>query len=110
LMLPINRWNEEYERCFLGGLTCDSDDYYNSGQESNAIFLPKYDKNAPLYLGFFNTGAYQESIGGFGGLQHCLIPTPKHIVIDRDEDGNLTDYLFAPEQKADQILKILGYK
>lgn len=110
LMLPINRWNEEYERCFLGGLTCDSDDYYNSGQESNAIFLPKYDKNNPLYLGFFNTGAYQESIGGFGGLQHCLIPTPKHIVIDKDENGNLTDYLFAPEQKADQILKILGYK
>lgn len=109
LMLPLNRWNEEYERCFLGGLTCDSDDYYNSQEDSNAIYLPKYNKNNPLYIGFFNTGAYQETIGGYGGLQHCLIPTPKHIVITEDEQGNLKDYLFALEQKAEQVLRILGY-
>jgi len=30
IMLPINNWDENYERVFLGGLTCDSDDYYNS--------------------------------------------------------------------------------
>ena len=47
-----------------------------------------------VYLGFFNTGAYQETIGGFGGLQHCLIPSPKHILIDKDEDGNITSYNF----------------
>jgi arginine decarboxylase len=74
IMLPINRWNDDYERVLLGGLTCDSDDYYNSEQHSNAIYLPKFDKNKPLYIGFFNTGAYQETIGGFGGLKHCLIP------------------------------------
>ncbi|MEP2404919.1 MAG: arginine decarboxylase, partial [Nonlabens ulvanivorans] len=28
IMLALNRWNEEYERVLLGGLTCDSDDYY----------------------------------------------------------------------------------
>ena len=28
IMLPVNRWDEEYERVLLGGLTCDSDDYY----------------------------------------------------------------------------------
>ena len=44
VMLPINRWNDEYERVLLGGLTCDSDDYYNSEQNVNAIFLPKYKK------------------------------------------------------------------
>ena len=37
IMLPINRWNDDYERVLLGGLTCDSDDYYNSEQHSNAI-------------------------------------------------------------------------
>ena len=86
VMLPINRWNDEYERILLGGLTCDSDDYYNSEQNTNAIYLPKYKKDKPLYIGFFNTGAYQETIGGFGGLQHCLIPQPKQILIDRDKD------------------------
>jgi arginine decarboxylase len=29
IMLAVNRWNETYERVLLGGLTCDSDDYYN---------------------------------------------------------------------------------
>jgi len=109
VMLPINRWHESYERVLLGGLTCDSDDYYNSEQHMNAIYLPKYNKDKPLYLGFFNTGAYQETIGGFGGLQHCLIPTPKHILIDKDEDGNISTKLFSEEQKSEDLLKILGY-
>jgi len=109
VMLAINRWNDEYERVLLGGLTCDSDDYYNSEQNTNAIYLPKYKKDKPLYIGFFNTGAYQESIGGFGGLQHCLIPSPKHILIDRDEDGNLKTELFSNQQTSDELLNILGY-
>ena len=109
IMLPINRWNDSYERVLLGGLTCDSDDYYNSEQHMNAIYLPKYNKEKPLYLGFFNTGAYQETIGGFGGLQHCLIPSPKHILIDKDENGNLTTELFSEQQKSEDLLKILGY-
>ncbi|MEP5254861.1 MAG: arginine decarboxylase [Winogradskyella arenosi] len=109
IMLPINRWNDSYERVLLGGLTCDSDDYYNSEQHVNAIYLPKYNKDKPLYIGFFNTGAYQESIGGFGGLQHCLIPTPKHILIQKDADGNLHTEVFAEQQKSEDLLSILGY-
>ena len=110
VMLPLNRWNDSYERVLLGGLTCDSDDYYNSEQHMNAIYLPKHDKDKPLYIGFFNTGAYQETIGGFGGLQHCLIPSPKHILIDRDEDGNITKKIFSEQQKSEDLLKILGYE
>ena len=109
IMLAVNRWNDEYERVLLGGLTCDSDDYYNSEQNMNAIYLPKFKKEKPLYIGFFNTGAYQETIGGFGGLQHCLIPTPKHILINKDEEGNLSTKLFKEQQKSEDLLKILGY-
>jgi arginine decarboxylase len=109
IMLPINRWNDSYERVLLGGLTCDSDDYYNSEQHMNAIYLPKYNKEKPLYIGFFNTGAYQETIGGFGGLQHCLIPSPKHILINKDDNGNITTKLFSEQQKSEDLLKILGY-
>lgn len=110
IMLPINRWNDEYERVLLGGLTCDSDDYYNSEQHMNAIYLPKYKREKDLYIGFFNVGAYQETIGGFGGLQHCLIPHPKHLLIDRDENGNITTKLFKQQQSAAQMLQILGYE
>lgn len=110
IMLAINRWNDDYERVLLGGLTCDSDDYYNSEQHSNAIYLPKFDKNKPLYIGFFNTGAYQETIGGYGGLKHCLIPEPKHVLIQRDEHGKIVSELFSEEQTADDFMRILGYK
>ena len=87
----------------------DSDDYYNSEQHLNAIYLPKLSKDNPLYIGFFNTGAYQESIGGFGGLQHCLIPHPKHILIDKDAEGNLWTEVFAQQQTATELLTLLGY-
>lgn len=110
VLLPINKWNSTYERIFLGGLTCDSDDYYNSEQHSNAIYLPTFNPNETLYIGFFNTGAYQDTLGGTGGLQHCLIPTPKHIIIDKDNKGNFTNRLFMEEQKPKDMLKILGYK
>ncbi|MEZ4808969.1 MAG: arginine decarboxylase [Allomuricauda sp.] len=110
IMLAINRWNEEYERILLGGLTCDSDDYYNSEQHMNAIYLPKYKSDKPLYIGFFNTGAYQETIGGFGGLQHCLIPQPKLILIDRDKQGNIQTSVFSEQQTATDFLTTLGYK
>ncbi|MAZ73308.1 MAG: arginine decarboxylase [Flavobacteriaceae bacterium] len=109
IMMAVNRWNDEYERVLLGGLTCDSDDYYNSEQHMNAIYLPRYKKEKPLYIGFFNTGAYQETIGGFGGLQHCLIPSPKHILIDKDKNGKITHKLFSAQQTSEQLLGILGY-
>lgn len=109
IMLPINKWNHQYERVLLGGLTCDSDDYYNAEQHINAVYLPVYEKNKPLYIGFFNTGAYQETIGGFGGLQHCLIPHPKHILINKDHSGKLTTQLFKEQQTNKEFLSILGY-
>ncbi|MFT6065619.1 MAG: arginine decarboxylase [Paraglaciecola sp.] len=110
IMLPVNKWNKQYERVLLGGLTCDSDDYYNSEQHINAIYLPVFEKEKPLYIGFFNTGAYQETIGGFGGLQHCLIPHPKHILIDRNENHQITTKLFKEQQKSEELLSILGYE
>ncbi len=109
IMLPVNRWHEEYERVLLGGITCDSDDYYNSEQHVNAIYLPEYKKDEPLYIGFFNTGAYQESIGGYGGIQHCLTPAPKHVIIDLDENGDYYFKLFSKEQSYKSMLKTLGY-
>ena len=93
----------------MGGLTCDSMDYYNSEAHSTEVFMPLIEEDENLYVGFFHTGAYQESLGGYGGIQHCLIPAPKHVLIDRDEKGKITTKVFAEEQTHDGMLKTLGY-
>jgi arginine decarboxylase len=109
VLLAVNNWDKEYRRVFLGGLTCDSQDYYNAELHSNAVFLPQLPADEPMYIGFFHTGAYQESLGGYGGVQHCLTPAPKHIIIDKDENNEYFTKLFAKEQSHKSMLKILGY-
>ncbi len=109
ILLAINQWDKEFQRINLGGLTCDSQDFYNSDTHTNQVFMPKLTENEPLYMGFFHTGAYQESLGGYGGIQHCLVPAPKHLIIDKKEDGSLDYKLFANEQDAASMMKILGY-
>jgi arginine decarboxylase len=109
LLLPINKWDQEPQRVVLGGITCDSHDYYDSEEHINEVFLPKTNGDEPLYLGFFHTGAYQDQISGYGGIKHCLIPSPKHVIIERDKNGKLVDWLYAREQSAQSMLKILGY-
>ncbi|HVZ96326.1 MAG TPA: hypothetical protein VG847_05590 [Chitinophagaceae bacterium] len=110
LMLPINKWDAEYQRVTLGGITCDSHDYYDSEEHINEVFLPKIENGEPLYVGFFHTGAYQDQISGYGGLKHCLIPSPQYIVLDKDKNGKIVDWVYAKEQNAQSMLKILGYK
>jgi len=111
IMLPINKWNNGYTKVNIGGISCDHSDYYNSEDMNQALVLPKYsdDDEEPLYVGFFHTGAYQDSISGYGGIKHCLIPSPKMIIVDRDETGNFVDYVYRNEQTVDEMLDILGY-
>lgn len=108
IMLAINNWNKEYQQAHIGGRTCDSLDYYTSEMHIAKIMLPKFEKG--LYIGFFNMGAYQESVGGYGGIQHCLIPAAKFVLIDQDENGNISDRLFRDAQKSTDMLKLLGYE
>lgn len=109
VFLAINNWESEYERVNLGGLTCDSEDFYNAEVHSNAVFLPKMGLAREQFIGFFHMGAYQESLSGFGGIQHCLIPGPKLVLIDKDENGEWFTKLFSKEQSYKSMLKILGY-
>jgi arginine decarboxylase len=111
ILLPINKWDNDYARVSIGGISCDHSDYYNSEDMNQEIYLPIYgpEDEEPLYLGFFHTGAYQDAISGYGGIKHCLIPSPKQIIIDRDEKGNIVDRLYRDEQTVEQMLHILGY-
>ncbi len=112
ILLPVNKWDHKYSRVNIGGISCDHSDYYNSEDMNQQTFLPVYDSEdpEPLYIGFFHTGAYQDSISGYGGIKHCLIPAPKLIIIDRDEKGNFVDKVYRNEQTVDEMLSILGYK
>lgn len=112
ILLPINKWGNEYKRVNIGGISCDHSDYYNSEDLNQEVLLPAFGEKdkEPLYLGFFHTGAYQDSISGYGGIKHCLIPSPKHVIIDRDEKGNFFDYVYREEQSANDMFRILGYQ
>jgi arginine decarboxylase len=111
IMLPVNNWGLPYQKVNLGGLTCDSMDFYNTEAHSSDLYLPIFEEESERqYVGFFHTGAYQESLGGYGGIQHCLIPAPKHVIIDRLEDGTITTRLFSEEQSSAPMLDILGYQ
>lgn len=111
LMLPVNKWENPYQRVVLGGITCDSHDYYDSEEHINEVFLPKLNGESaePLYVGFFHTGAYQDQISGYGGIKHCMIPSPKHVILEHDKNGKLIDWVYAKEQSAQSMLKLLGY-
>ena len=114
LMLPVNQWENEYQEVHLGGLTCDGHDFYTSEEHINAVFLPKLDdetveEKEPLYIGFFHTGAYQDQLSGYGGIKHCMIPSPKHVIVNINKNGEMEDWLYAKEQTPLSMLKILGY-
>jgi arginine decarboxylase len=111
ILLPINKWSNTYSKVSIGGISCDHSDYYNSEDLNQQVFLPDIEDTQadPLYVGFFHTGAYQDSISGYGGIKHCLIPAPKLIMIDRDEHGNFVDTVYRNEQTVEEMLSILGY-
>ena len=112
ILLPVNKWGNEYGRANIGGISCDHSDYYNSEDLNQEVLLPKYNETdkEPLYLGFFHTGAYQDSISGYGGIKHCLIPSPKYVIVDRDNNGNIIDNVYWKEQSVNDMFNILGYK
>ena len=109
LMLSVNGWDNRFQKVNLGGLTCDSQDYYNSEAHTSEVYLPKIQDGEKLFIGMFHTGAYQDSLGGIGGIQHCLIPSMKHVLIEHDEDGKLKTRLFKDEQDYESMMKVLGY-
>jgi arginine decarboxylase len=75
-MLAVNRWNETYERVLLVDWLATAMIIILS--KTWMLSICRNTKRNHCTSGF-NTGAYQETIGGYGGLHHCLIPQPKHI-------------------------------
>lgn len=108
MLLPVNNWDAGYEKVVIGGMTCDADDYYSEETHRGSIFMP--DTRLQQYIGFFHTGAYQEVLSGVGGLHHCLMPDPKHVVISLDDEGRRVYRVLSEEQVSKQVLRTLGYR
>ncbi len=52
IMLPINQWDNSFHRVNIGGLTCDSHDYYDSEAHIGEVFLPQIKEDETLFFGF----------------------------------------------------------
>lgn len=111
ILLPINKWNSTYTNVSIGGISCDYYDFYNTEHSNKKIYLPTFENSEedPLYIGFFHTGAYQDSLSAYGGLKHCLIPSPKLIIIDIDKNGKLIERTLRETTSQTNSLKTLGY-
>ena len=107
-VLPVNNLESDLIPYTLGGITCDSADFFPNNGDAESIMLP--DTNEEQFLAFFHTGAYQEALSGFGGINHCLIPAPKHIIIDENEVKEITISTFSEKQSSQNMLAILGYQ
>jgi arginine decarboxylase len=58
ILLPVNKWKNEYSQVNIGGISCDHSDYYNSEEMNQQVMLPNYsnDDKEPMYLRFFQKG------------------------------------------------------
>ena len=83
----------------LWDITCDSDGEIGF-KEEKPLYLHDIDLDYEEYfLGFFNVGAYQETLG----MAHNLFTHPSEFTIEVDEEG----YTISYENESKNILEIL---
>jgi len=108
-VLPINGWDGPFGPARLAGLTCDHDDVYPTrSMDDHPLMLPM---NADgLIVGFFDCGAYQETLGGRRGAKHCLLPEGSDMIVDHDAEleGDYCTQYILPQTGYD-VLHSLGY-
>ena len=89
----------------LWDITCDSDGEI-CFKEDKPLYLHDIDvENEDYFLGFFNVGAYQETLG----MIHNLFTHPSEFTIEIDEEG----YAITHQNESKNILEILtsiGYE
>jgi arginine decarboxylase len=105
-VLPINHWGAPFCQARLAGLTCDPDDVYPTRRMPDIPLELPIDVDG-LVVGFFDCGAYQETLGGLQGTKHCLLPEGPELVLDYGENG--LAYTYFPEQTVGEVLHNLGY-
>jgi len=105
-VMPLHKLSTKPLRAAsLWDITCDSDGEIGFDAQK-PLFLHDVDLDKEEYfLGFFNVGAYQETLG----MNHNLFTRPNEYTVNIDEDG----YKLANSIDSSNILSILnniGYK
>ncbi|MHB8627482.1 MAG: type III PLP-dependent enzyme domain-containing protein [Aggregatilineales bacterium] len=107
-VLPINGWRGQFRPARLAGLTCDHDDIYPTNRMNSApLLLPCDIEN--LVVGFFDCGAYQETLSGRGGAKHCMLPEAPEVIIDKPPPKGIGRITRCSGQDAASVLSSLGY-
>lgn len=98
-VVPVNNVNSRSnQRTWLAGSSCDSDDKYTA--QGTYILLPRLTEDSEQYVAFFDTGAYQDSLGA----SHCLLANPTKIIA---HNGELK--IAAKRQSAEELGKQFGW-
>ncbi len=105
-VLPVNNWDGEFVPARLAGLTCDHDDVYPTRKMEDIPLLMPANTDG-LVVGFFDCGAYQETLGGRNGSKHCLLPEGGELILD--EDGDEIGMEYDGPQVVGEVLGNLGY-
>jgi arginine decarboxylase len=93
-----NMMTRHFQRTWLAGSSCDSDDKYTA--QGTYILLPRLTEDSEQYIAFFDTGAYQDSLGA----THCLLANPTKIIA---HNGELK--VAAKRQSAEELGKQFGW-
>lgn len=103
-MLPANFGNRRSYPMWLRGVTCDSMDVWPPMTiERPWLRLPVPARNEKLYIVAAQVGAYQESLTGKGGVNHCAVKEPAEVIIDGAKSTVL------PGTSAEDKLALMGY-
>ncbi len=79
-VVPVNNMNHnKMERVWFAGSSCDSDDKYTNG--GGYVLMPRLGDVEELYVAFFDTGAYQDSLSS----HHCLLSSPLKLTASNGE-------------------------
>lgn len=73
-----NKFDNKLEDIWISGSSCDSDDIYTGIDGSVTLPDYNYDENEPLYIAFFDTGAYQDALAS----HHCMLSSPIKIIAE----------------------------
>ena len=74
--------SNKLHRVWFAGSSCDSDDKYTAG--GGNILMPRLEdleNGDSLYVGFYDTGAYQDPLAS----HHCLLSSPAKIICQNGE-------------------------
>ncbi len=110
-IMPIHRLHESVmQEAILQDITCDSDghieEYVVKQGLAKTLPVPQVTPDAPLYLGIFLVGAYQEILGDI----HNLFGDTDSVHVSRDASGKLNLSLALQGDTVADVLRAVHFE